>query len=256
MEITVRTYDEVSNERVRIEVAPGQRAEIQIVDDRVSTHDPAQAAEELRRQVQELTAKLAQATKGHVCTDSCKPGAHVAFTGRKRLQEAEARIEELEAKARERESRIQELSGRVLKAEAQVREYDRDRKTERDRADGNKGWAERAEQRLQEAEAKLATQTQRADRNKAWAERERDRAVGNKGQAERAEQRLADQAEEHRQSLAARDAILSTSVRKINHARELLSADEVDQARRMNMTRTGVVMAGAIGAALRVLDQA
>lgn len=232
MEITVRTYDEVSNERVRIEVAPGQRAEIQIVDDRVSTYANqaaevlaenyarAQArireleaelvkrpterlytAEEvgdlqareaelvaapLRRQVQELTVKLAQATKGHVCTESCKPNAHVAFTGRKRLQEAEA----------------------------QVREYDRDRKTELDRADQNKAWAERAEQRL------------------------------------------ADQAEENRQSIAARDGLLATATKKINYARELLSAGEVDQARRMDLTRTGTVMAGAIGAALRVLDQA
>ena len=37
MEIRIRTYDEISSERVRVEVAPGQRATIEIVDGEVST---------------------------------------------------------------------------------------------------------------------------------------------------------------------------------------------------------------------------
>lgn len=77
MEIRVRTYDEISSERVRIEVAPGQRATIDIVDGEVSTGlasrlytaaevGDAQASEAelvatpLRRRIAELERTLAR----------------------------------------------------------------------------------------------------------------------------------------------------------------------------------------------------
>lgn len=66
-----------------------------------------------RERVVQLQAEVERLRKGHVCTASCKPNAHVAFTGRQRLEELE-----------------QEVSDEAL------------------RADQNKDWAERAEARL------------------------------------------------------------------------------------------------------------
>jgi phage FluMu protein gp41 len=121
MEITVRTYDEVSSERVRIEVPPGQRITIDI-DGPVSNlvYDPEAAAEvmadnyqraravaadletgmaKLERELADTRAELERATRGHVCTERCEENKHVAFLGRQRLDEAEREL------ANERERR-------------------------------------------------------------------------------------------------------------------------------------------------------
>lgn len=87
-----------------------------------------------------------------------------------------------------------------------------------------------ARARVTELEKLLAKEVDRADQNKAWAERteaELDRRTRN---LERA---------------------LATKVRSV---RELLTTPEVVQARRMDCSRSGTTMGGAIGDALRVLE--
>lgn len=143
MEITVRTYDEISSERVRIEVPPGQRITIDI-DGPVSNlvYDPEAAAEvmvdnyqraravaadlqtgmaKLERELADTRAELERATRGHVCTERCEENKHVAFLGRQRLDEAEREL------ANERE--------RAALAERLAQGYDEDRKAQRKRAD-------------------------------------------------------------------------------------------------------------------------
>lgn len=98
-------------------------------------------------------AELSRFRRAHVCTESCRPNSHVAFTGSQRLKELTAEVERL---AR------------------QVQEYDRDRKTEQRRADDNKAWAERTEAELErrtgerdEREAARAS----LERENAWLHR-------------------------------------------------------------------------------------
>lgn len=139
----IRTLVEIQGGRVSIrETGTGQTKVSVIVDDSVSTvplggqEERLYTAEEvgdlqageaelvaapLRRRIAQMTKEHADLVKrlgdaemeverlkkGHVCTRSCKPDAHVAFTGRQRLEELERKVVD----------------------------YDLDRTTERDRAD-------------------------------------------------------------------------------------------------------------------------
>lgn len=85
--------------------------------------------EEARRRVEELEAELARVNKGHVCVEACRPNAHVAFQGRRRITELEVELNQrptkldweavraerdmLREKLVRRETRITELSGQL-----------------------------------------------------------------------------------------------------------------------------------------------
>lgn len=155
-------------------------------------------------------AEVVRLKKGHVCTRSCKPNAHVAFTGRQRL-------EELEQEAHD----------------------------ERERADQNKEWAERAELRLAkdaevhvrqvaELESELARRTrEREDREAARAGQEKraDKAEGSLRESRdlvEFKDRVITGLEEDRDklftrvqmltdSLAARDRLLESATRDLNN---------------------------------------
>lgn len=225
MEIRVRTYDEISSERVSIAVSPGQRIEIELADTSLSSRlytaaevGDAQASEAelvatpLRRRIAELERTLAQevnrntdleaelekATRGHVCTDSCKPNAHVAFIGRQRLAELETELAD---------------------------------ETER---------ANKAEER--------------ADQERRRASELKDRASSVEEELEAAERYQAERAQEARRSLAARDHLLSAATTRINAVREILLATAVSRARDEIVTSKGAILADAIGNALHALE--
>lgn len=59
----------------------------------------------LRAKVTDLTAELATISKAHVCTDRCRPNAHVAFMGRRRVQDLTAERDQLRDHLRRAEIR-------------------------------------------------------------------------------------------------------------------------------------------------------
>ncbi len=208
----------------------------------------------LRRRVAYLETELERYRKAHVCTDSCKPNAHVAFTGSQIVKELETElanerqeIERLERENEDADRRINALTG-------QVRGYDHDRHTERDRADQNKAWAERAEAngaRLSAALVQAEKDRDSARRRVAELEAQLSRSIDRENKLE------ADAAEEktiHSQSIAARDHLLEAATRRISLAREALDRPMVVGARNEIVTSKGAILADAIAEALRVLD--
>lgn len=140
MEIRVKTYDEVREERVTIEVAPGQRAQIEIVG---PSYDAEAAADALagnygraRQEIERLEAALAKATRGHVCTGECKPNAHVAFIGRQRLDELEREVADEAERADRAEAERDSARRRVAELERQLgNSIGRENKLEADAAE-------------------------------------------------------------------------------------------------------------------------
>lgn len=123
MEIRVRTAEEIAADRMTIEVNGARLYTAAEVGDAQASEAELVAAP-LRHRIEELEARL---EKGHVCTEACRPNAHVAFLGRKRLDEAEAEASEARR--------------RVIELTAELAE-------QRQRADANQAWAERAEGRV------------------------------------------------------------------------------------------------------------
>jgi hypothetical protein len=209
----------------------------------------------LRRRVADLETELERYRKAHVCTDSCKPNAHVAFTGSQIVKELETELanERQEIERLERENEEYHLN-RIKKLETKVREYDKDRHTERDRADQNKAWAERAEangSRLSAALVQAEKDRDSARRRVAELEAQLSRSIDRENKLE------ADAAEEktiHSQSIAARDHLLEAATRRISLAREALDRPMVVGARNEIVTSKGAILADAIAEALRVLD--
>jgi chromosome segregation ATPase len=117
MEITIRTYDQFRDDRVKVEVSPGQRAEITI-DGAVSTPESD--------------------TVPNVTPDY------------RRIPALELQVTNLETALRIKENRITELAADLKAAWLQAAEWDRDRHTEKKRADENREWAKRAEAKLAE----------------------------------------------------------------------------------------------------------
>jgi chromosome segregation ATPase len=124
MEITIKTYDEISTERVKIEVVPGQRAEITI-DGALSTATGAPSIVEV----------------ANVLGPADRAG---------RVLVLECRVAELETALRLKKNRIAELEADLKAAESRAAGWDLDRHTEKDRADQNREWAKRAEAKLAE----------------------------------------------------------------------------------------------------------
>jgi len=132
------------------------------------------------------------------------------------------------AQTSEAELVTEPLRTRINALENRVRNLDHDRHTERDRAD-------KAQARVAELEAALARSIERENRLESDA---------------------AELAAENRQSIAARDRLLASANRRISEARDALTRTPVAEARENIVTTRGVVLAEAIGAALRVLDPA
>jgi chromosome segregation ATPase len=290
MEIRIRTIDEFRSERVTVEVAPGQRAEIEIVDGEVSSREHLFTSDE----VADAQASEAQLVSGPL---------------QKRINEMEEKL----VKERVRANAIQR----------QVQGYDEDRHTERERADrvtrehsmcaGKLELREKdadtfrrrageLERRVKDLESDLAnTQTQRdslvkerdcLDRGRielnqrmkthgqVTAERlakrgtriielenrvtelEEGRQADDKeiktlqDQRDKALTRVGELDREVRiaqQSIEARDRLLGAATTKIDNAREILSSPEVNEARTNVVTTGGVRLSGAIGKALETL---
>jgi cell division protein FtsB len=90
----------------------------------------------LRRQVAELEAEVDRLKKGHVCTSSCKPNAHVAFTGRQRLEELERQVHDETERADNLEDERNRLARRVAELERSLsRSIDRENRMETERAE-------------------------------------------------------------------------------------------------------------------------
>lgn len=186
-----------------------------------------------RKRVLELEDKLERIDRGHVCTGSCKPNAHVAFAGRQRIEELEKALAESRA--------LVEFKNRVA-----------------DEADRDKD----------ELFRKLQEEREKAETFRRQAYQENDRAAVLTRQMKELEaqnQRLIDNANltertvaaslaEHRQSIAARDALLTAATRRVKAATEYLAAPKVEKARDEIVTSKGAVLADAIGNALRVLN--
>lgn len=113
MEIRIRTYDEVSSERVTIEVTPGQRAEIQVTGDQEVTFNTAdqdvsgeaswyQVALDRKAQIRALRAELARKT-----AEWEKSSAE----GRAQVERLVKRVEEAEGR---RNQTIQEFNTQKL----------------------------------------------------------------------------------------------------------------------------------------------
>lgn len=130
MEIRVKTIDEFRSERVTIEVAPGQRAEIEIVDGEVSKREHLFTSDEVAH-YQSTEAEL------------------VAGPLRRRIAELEEMLVKEKVRANSLARQVQDydtdrgrLEGELIrrasvikKLENRVEAYDTDRDTERDRAD-------------------------------------------------------------------------------------------------------------------------
>lgn len=115
MEIRIKTYEEFRSERVTVQVAPGQRAEIEIVDGEVSKREHLFTSDEV---------------------------AHYQST-------------EAELVAGPLQARINDLEDKLVKATIKVQGYDHDRHTERDRADRLKVERDQLKAKVAELENKL-----------------------------------------------------------------------------------------------------
>lgn len=244
MEIRVKTYDEISSERVRIEVAPGQRATIEIVDGEVSTGLAS------RRYTAEEVGDL-QASEAEL----------VAAPLRREVAEMKAKLDRVYADldrsmdaTEKAKSRVAELEEENQRLARQVCEFDRDRRTEQRRADENKAWAGRAEgngARLSEALVQAEKDRDNARRRVAELERSLALSIGRENKLE---SDAAEEATLHRQSLAARDQLLRAATTRLGAAREILLATAVSRARDEIVTSKGAVLADAIGNALHALE--
>lgn len=131
----------------------------------------------LRRRIEELEAELARVEKGHVCVETCRPNAHVAFQGRARVRELETELavarEEREEFARLTAAAWKRVNSLVEGQAADHREIVAIR-SERDRwraaMETTEAEASQARQRVIELTQELEEQRQRADENLAWAE--------------------------------------------------------------------------------------
>lgn len=140
MQLVVRTYDEVSDDRVRIEMSPGQTLEIALVPtasfEDNSEYNPGydlvkmRGALTLAQKSREFNrTKFLAEEKARLLAEQRLEKAETELTSyRESLTAQIAEIEELESAAKMLEVKIEEL-------EQKVREYDLDRHTERDRAD-------------------------------------------------------------------------------------------------------------------------
>lgn len=75
----------------------------------------------------DLEAELEKATRGHVCTDGCKPNAHVAFIGRQRLAELETEAADERERADKAEGLVQEERTRANNLATRLAQVEKDR---------------------------------------------------------------------------------------------------------------------------------
>jgi chromosome segregation ATPase len=181
MEIKIKTEDEFHDAHVTIEIraTPGEAA---LVSERLYTAaevGAAQASEAelvaapLRRRIEEMAARL---EKGHVCTEACRPNAHVAFLGRREVNKLENERDRFKARIAELERRFK----------ARIAELERELSTARlsDQGAGSRiaelkleAEASQAHQRVIEIQREVEYQRERADQNRAWAERAEGRVA-------------------------------------------------------------------------------
>lgn len=86
-ELTRRTQERDEREQARANLEKSQGEEILKLRAHVAEYDRDRKTE--RDRADRLQAEVDRLKKGHVCTPRCKPDAHVAFTGRQRLEELE-----------------------------------------------------------------------------------------------------------------------------------------------------------------------
>jgi hypothetical protein len=192
MHVNIKTYDEVSTERVRIEVVPGQRVEITF-DGELST-----VTETVR------TAETRDRSNGEL---------------RRRIAELERSL----STSMGRESDLEEKLAVSEHLAHRVREFDRDRHTEQRRADENREWAKRAEAKL--AETLTALEESRA------LVAQRDAALDQAADDLRASRDFrAQEREEARRRIAERDATAVRQAEIIADVKSMVSGFRADQA--------------------------
>jgi hypothetical protein len=76
-------------------------------------------ADRLQARVNKADAEVDRLKKGHVCTRSCRPNAHVAFTGRQRLEELERELHDETQRADQAEKSLEESRSLVARQGAQ-----------------------------------------------------------------------------------------------------------------------------------------
>lgn len=161
-----------------------------------------------RKRVIELEDKLERYHRAHVCTSSCQDNAHVAFTGK---------------------GLVRDLEAQVAKLTEQVKGYDHDRKTERDRADRNQARAIKAEELVQEERIRGNNLAQRLAQSE---QRERELEAQNQRLTEYAnaqEARHAEENEQYRQSIAARDSLLQGAAATVRRIQTVVWTTDMDR---------------------------
>lgn len=112
-ELERRTEERDERERARANLEKSLSEEIRKLRAQVAEYDWDRKTERYR--ANRLQTEVDRLKKGHVCTNACKPNAHVAFTGRQRLEELEREVCDETERADQAEKALEESRSLVAR---------------------------------------------------------------------------------------------------------------------------------------------